>query len=305
MFITLILWLEGLYALLLRRVHMLSKKSILQVTASLEVKSKHPLAEAIVEKAKKENVKLMGIQKFKSVAGKGLKGEIEGKMFYVGNKSFFKEVGIEFSDKVLEDFEKEGKTTVLVGNKNHIIGIIALMDKIREDSYEVIEELKNQGIKTIMLTGDNKKVAKAIAKKLKIDEYYAELLPKDKVKIIDELLKKYEHVVMIGDGVNDAPALAKAHVGIAMGIIGSDVAKETSDIALMHDDLTKVNYLINLSKRTMSIVKQNVLLSILIKGSFAILTFPGFVTLWLAVGVGDMGLSLAVILNALRIGRKR
>lgn len=282
-----------------------SKKSILQVTASLEVKSKHPLAEAIVEKAKKENVKLMGIQKFKSVAGKGLKGEIEGKMFYVGNKSFFKEVGIEFSDKVLEDFEKEGKTTVLVGNKNHIIGIIALMDKIREDSYEVIEELKNQGIKTIMLTGDNKKVAKAIAKKLKIDEYYAELLPEDKVKIIDELLKKYEHVVMIGDGVNDAPALAKAHVGIAMGIIGSDVAKETSDIALMHDDLTKVNYLINLSKRTMSIVKQNVLLSILIKGSFAILTFPGFVTLWLAVGVGDMGLSLAVILNALRIGRKR
>ncbi len=282
-----------------------SEKDVLQIAASLEVKSKHPLAEAIIEKAKKENVKLVNIQNFKSVAGKGLKGKIKGKMFYVGNKSFFKETGIKFSDKLLENFEKEGKTAVLIGNQNHVIGIISLMDRIRKDSYSVIKTLKDKGIKTIMLTGDNDKVAKAIAKKLKIDEYYSELLPEDKVKVIDELLKKHEHVVMIGDGVNDAPALAKAHVGIAMGAIGSDVAIETSDIALMHDDLTKVNYLIDLSKKTMSVVKQNVSASILIKGSFAILAFPGIVTLWLAVAVGDMGLSLAVILNALRIGRKK
>ena len=282
-----------------------SEKDVLQIVASLEVKSKHPLAKAIIEKTKKENVGLINIQAFKSIAGKGLKGKIKGKMFYVGNKSFFNETGIEFSDKLLEDFQKQGKTAVLVGNKNHIIGIIVLMDKIREASYDVIAELKDKGIKTIMLTGDNKKVAKVIAKRLKIDEYYSELLPEDKVKAIDELLKKYEHVIMIGDGVNDAPAMAKAHVGIAMGAIGSDVAIETSDIALMHDDLTKVNYLINLSKKTMSVVKQNVSVAILIKSSFAILVFPGIVTLWLAVAVGDMGLSLAVILNALRIGRKK
>ena len=282
-----------------------SKEDVLQIAASLESKSKHPLAEAIMKKAKKENVKLAEVQKFRSIAGKGLNGKIKREVFYVGNKNFFKETGIEFSDKLLEDFGKAGKTVVLIGTKNRLIGIIALMDKIRGSSYRVIKELKRKGIKTIILTGDNKNVAKAIAKKIKIDEYYAELLPEDKVKIIGELLKKHEHVVMIGDGVNDAPALAKAHVGIAMGAIGSDVAIETSDIALMDDDLTKVNYLIDLSKRTMSIVKQNVLASILIKGSFAILIFPKIVTLWLAVAVGDMGLSLVVILNALRIGRKK
>jgi Cd2+/Zn2+-exporting ATPase len=281
-----------------------SEKDVLQIGASLESRSTHPLAEAIIEKAKEENVKLKDVRAFKSIAGKGLKGRIEGKRFYVGSKSFFKELGIEFPDKLLGDIEEEGKTAVLIGNEKHVIGIIALMDKIREASYSLIKELKAKGI-TIMLTGDNEKVARVIAERLKIDAYYAELLPEDKVEVINELLKKHEHIVMIGDGVNDAPALAKAHVGIAMGAIGSDVAIETSDIALMHDDLTKVNYLINLSKKTMSVVKQNVLVSILIKGSFAILAFPGIITLWLAVAVGDMGLSLAVILNALRIGREK
>jgi len=282
-----------------------SEKDVLQIGASLESRSTHPLAEAIIEKAKEENVKLKDVRAFKSIAGKGLKGRIEGKRFYVGSKSFFKELGIEFPDKLLGDIEEEGKTAVLIGNEKHVIGIIALMDKIREASYSLIKELKAKGITTIMLTGDNEKVARVIAERLKIDAYYAELLPEDKVEVINELLKKHEHIVMIGDGVNDAPALAKAHVGIAMGAIGSDVAIETSDIALMHDDLTKVNYLINLSKKTMSVVKQNVLVSILIKGSFAILAFPGIITLWLAVAVGDMGLSLAVILNALRIGREK
>ena len=282
-----------------------SEKEMLQIAASLEAKSKHPLAEAIIEKAKKENVELVDIQEFKSVAGKGLVGKIDGDLFYAGNKSFFKESNIEYSDKVQKDFEEEGKTAVLVGSRNHVIGVIALMDKIREDSYAVIEGLKNNGILTIMLTGDNEKVAKVIAERLNIDGYYAELLPEDKVQAIDDLLEKHEHVVMIGDGVNDAPAMAKAHVGIAMGAIGSDVAIETADIALMHDDLTKVQYLIDTSKKTMSVVKQNVTAAILIKGSFAILTFPGIVTLWMAVAVGDMGLSLAVILNSLRIGRKK
>ncbi|MBR9691583.1 cadmium-translocating P-type ATPase [Candidatus Woesearchaeota archaeon] len=282
-----------------------SKPELLQIAACLESKSKHPLAEAILESAKKKGIKLANVCNFKSIAGKGLKGSIRRKVFFIGSRNLFKKKSIIIPDKLIKGFEEKGKTTVLVGNSSQIIGIITLMDKVRKSSLNTINELKNRGIKTIMLTGDNERVANAIAKKLAIDEYYAELLPEDKVAIIDKLLKKYEHVVMVGDGVNDAPALAKAHVGIAMGAMGSDVAIETADIALMHDDLSKINYLIDLSRKTMSIVKQNVSVSILIKSSFAILAFPGIITLWLAVAVGDMGLSLAVILNALRIGRKK
>lgn len=152
-----------------------------------------------------------------------------------------------------------------------------------------------------MLTGDNERTARAIANKIGISEYHAELLPQDKVSMMEKLTERYGGVAMVGDGVNDAPALARATVGIAMGAIGSDVSLETADIALMQDDLSKLPYLIELSKKTLEVVKENVLASILIKGSFAVLTFPGLITLWLAVAVGDMGLSLAVILNALRI----
>ncbi|MHA1238905.1 MAG: heavy metal translocating P-type ATPase [Candidatus Odinarchaeia archaeon] len=281
-----------------------SEEEFLQIAASLEAKSKHPIAQAIVRSAKKRKIKLVEVSEFKSIVGRGLKGKINGQLFYVGNKNFFKDLNISFPREVIEKLEDNGKTIVLVGNGIHIIGVIALMDTIRDSAYPTIRELKKRGIKTIMLTGDNEKTARIIAKKLNIDEYYAELLPEDKVKIIEVLLHKYAHVIMVGDGVNDAPALAKAHVGIAMGAIGSDIAIETADIALMHDDLLKVIYLIDLSNKTMSVIKENVSASILIKGSFALLVFPGIVTLWLAVAVGDMGLSLAVILNALRIGRK-
>jgi Cd2+/Zn2+-exporting ATPase len=281
-----------------------SEKELLKIAASLESRSKHPLAEAIIKNAEKRKIKLANVSEFKSMTGKGLKGKINGKWFYVGNKSFFEEIETGFPKDFMGKFENEGKTSVLVGNDNHVIGVIALMDKIRDVSYNVIRDLKKRGIKTVMLTGDNERIAKTIAEKLAIDEYYAELLPEDKVKVIEKLLKRYKHVVMIGDGVNDAPALAKVHVGIAMGAIGSDVAIETADIVLMNDDLSKVGYLLDLSKKTMFVIKQNILASILIKSSFVVLAFSGIVTLWLAVAIGDMGLSLAVILNALRIGRK-
>ena len=282
-----------------------SKEKLLQIAASLEARSKHPLADAIVAKAKEEGIEPCAIHNFRSVTGKGLTADLEGGTFYIGNRSFFKEESIEFPEELLERFEDEGKTVVLVGNSEHCIGIIALMDRIRPASFEVVRRLKRSGIKTVMLTGDNERVARAIAKRLALDEYYSELLPEDKVRAIEELLKTHEHVVMIGDGVNDAPALARAHVGIAMGAIGSDVAIDTADVVLMEDDLSKVNYLIRLSKRTMAVVKQNIVASITIKGSLAILAFPGVISLWLAVAAGDMGLSLAVILNALRIGSIR
>ncbi len=280
-----------------------SRDRVLEIAASLEARSKHPLADAIVSRAKEEGIRPVSVSNFRSVTGKGLTAELEGGTFYVGNRSFFNEEKIAFPEKMLEELEEEGKTVVLVGDSRECIGIIALMDRVRPAAFDVINRLKKKGIKTVMLTGDNERVAHAIARRLSLDEYYAELLPEDKVTTIEELLEREEHVVMVGDGVNDAPALARAHVGIAMGAIGSDVAINTADVVLMEDDLTKVSYLIRLSQRTMAVVKQNILASISIKGSFAILAFPGIVTLWLAVAVGDMGLSLAVILNALRIGR--
>jgi Cd2+/Zn2+-exporting ATPase len=178
------------------------------------------------------------------------------------------------------------------------------MDRIRDLSKSTIAGLKERSIKTVMLTGDNEGTAKAVSSKIGIDKYYSGLLPEDKVKIIDELLDKGECVAMIGDGVNDAPALARANVGIAMGAAGSDVAIETADIALMQDDISKINYLIDLSRKTMSVVKQNVLAALLIQLALAALAVFGFVSLWVAVTFGDVGLTLAVILNALQIGIK-
>ena len=280
-----------------------TETELLQIAASLEEKSKHPLARAIINNAEKKHIKTGSISEFSSITGKGLKGKFNGEWFYIGNKLFFSENKMDIPKSVINKHEKEGKTVVLVGNSTVIIGAIALMDKVRESSLNMVKELKNIGIRTVMLTGDNEEIAKAVAKNLEIDEYHSELLPEDKVRVIDNLLKRHEHVIMIGDGVNDAPALVRAHVGIAMGAIGSDVAIETADISLMHDDLSKIKYLINLSKKTMSIVKQNIFVSILVKSLFIFLAFPGAITLWVAVAIGDLGLSLAVILNALRIGR--
>jgi Cd2+/Zn2+-exporting ATPase len=279
-----------------------SKKEILQIAGSLESKSKHPLAEAVVHYIEKLNMDFKEVHDFESITGKGVKGLIGKEMFYIGDKSLFKDKS-GFPDDIIQKLQNEGKSVVIIGNDHHIIGLIGLMDKIRELSRITIQGLKGSNIKTVMLTGDNEGTAKAVSSKIGIDKYYAGLLPEDKVKIIDELLEKGEHVAMVGDGVNDAPALARSNVGIAMGTAGSDVAIETADVALMHDDISKVNYLINLSKKTMTVVRQNVSLSILVKGSFAVGAVIGFISLWMAVAFGDMGLTLAVILNALRIGR--
>lgn len=279
-----------------------SKEDVLVKAASLEAMSEHPIAKAIVEEAEKEGVKLTDVNDFRAITGKGVTGKIHGEVYYVGSSRLFKELNIDFPEEWLRNLESEGKTVLLVGNGKEAIGLIAVIDKIREATIKSIGELNEKGIRTEMITGDTERTARAIAREIGINEYHAELLPSDKVSMIGEhLAEDYGDVAMVGDGVNDAPALAKAHVGIAMGAIGSDVALETADIALMRDDLSKLPYLVELSKKTMDIVKQNIVASILIKGSFAILTFPGLITLWLAVAVGDMGLSLGVILNAMRL----
>jgi Cd2+/Zn2+-exporting ATPase len=279
-----------------------SEKEILQIAGSLESKSKHPLAEAVIQYVEESNMDFKDVKAFESITGKGVKGQINGEMFYIGKKSLFRG-SPEFPEEEINKLQNEGKTAILLGNDEHIFGLIGLMDKIRPLSRSTIQGLKERNIKTVMLTGDNEGVAKAVSSKIGIDKYYASLLPEDKVKIIDELLDKGEYVAMAGDGVNDAPALARSDVGIAMGAIGSDVAIETADIALMQDDISKINYLIDLSRKTMSIVKQNVTSAILIQVLLAVLAVFGFVSLWVAVTFGDMGLTLAVILNALRIGR--
>jgi len=276
------------------------EEEILRIAASLETMSEHPIAKAIVEKINKE-VMLKGVKGFRAIAGKGVMGRINGETYYVGSRRLFKELAIDYPEEEAWKLEKEGKTVIFVGNEKGVIGLIAVMDKIRDSTIPTMAELRRKGIKTVMITGDNERTAKAIAERIGIAEYRAELLPEDKVNIIEELSKDHGRVAMVGDGVNDAPALARASVGIAMGAIGSDVSLETADIALMQDDLSKIPYLIELSKKTLEIVKENVLASILIKGIFAILVFPGLVTLWLAVAIGDMGLSLAVILNAMRL----
>ena len=280
-----------------------SKQEILQIAGSLESRSKHPLAEAVIQYVEESNMDFKEVKNFESITGNGVKGIIDEKMFYIGKKSLFKG-SPEFPEDLINKLQNEGKTAIILGNDEHVLAVIGLMDKIRELSKSTIRGLKERNIKTVMLTGDNEGTAKAVSSKIGIDEYYAGLLPQDKVSIIDELLDKGEYVAMIGDGANDAPALARANVGIAMGAAGSDVAIETADIALMQDNISKINYLIDLSRKTMSIVKQNVSAALLIQLALAVLAVFGFVSLWVAVTLGDVGLTLAVILNALRIGIK-
>jgi Cd2+/Zn2+-exporting ATPase len=277
-----------------------SAKEILKITASIEALSEHPLAKSIIEKSRVEGMNLSSASRFRATPGKGIRGDVGGRTYYIGSPALFNELSIPFPEAKVKELEEDGKTAILVGNQE-CMGIIAVMDKIRDNAPETVSILKKKGMRVVMLTGDNGRIAKTIANKLGINEYHAGLLPEDKVRIVEELNHEYGTVVMIGDGVNDAPALAKSTVGIAMGAIGSDVALETADIALMHDDISKLPYLLKLSKKTLGIVKENIFTSITVKGSFAILAFPGIVTLWMAVAFGDMGLSLLVIVNAMRL----
>ncbi len=277
-----------------------SAKEILNIAASIEALSEHPLAKSIIEKSKAEGMNLSSASRFRATPGKGVRGDVGGRTYYIGSPALFSELSIPFPETKVRELEDEGKTAILVGNQE-CMGIIAVMDRIRDNAPETIRILKRKGMRLVMLTGDNGRIAKTTSNKLNINEYHAGLLPEDKVRIVDELNQKYGKVVMVGDGVNDAPALAKATVGIAMGAIGSDVALETADIALMHDDISKLPYLFKLSKKTLGIVKENIFTSIAVKGSFAVLAFPGIVTLWMAVAFGDMGLSLLVIVNAMRL----
>jgi Cd2+/Zn2+-exporting ATPase len=280
----------------------LPEMEVLRLAVALEAKAEHPIARAILERAREEGVEVVETTDFKAYVGRGVEACIEDKTCCVGNLRLFEDLNIKPLDGVLERLESEGKTVVLVSNGDCAIGAIALMDRLREGVEDVIRDLRMMGIHVEMLTGDNEETARAIADQLGLDGYTAQMLPEEKVESINRLREAYGPVIMVGDGVNDAPALAAADVGIAMGAIGSDVALETADVALMEDEVQRIGYLVRLSKATLRRIKENISVSILVKLAIAVLAFFGLINLWAAVAVGDMGLSLTVILNSIRLG---
>jgi len=283
-----------------------NENEILTIATSIESRSEHPLALAIMEYAHSKNIPLQTLENFESITGKGVRASINGATYLIGNHRLFEENGW-CEDEIhqhLEKIERKNHSAIILGKKERILGIIDIADSIRENTAEAIENLNRAGIrKTIMLTGDNYQTAAAIAGDLKIDEFHAELLPEDKVIAIKNLLAEYEQVAMIGDGINDAPALATATIGISMGTSGTDTALETADIALMKDDLGKLAYLKKLSRKTVRIIKQNIFTALFLKGIFVLLAIPGLATLWMAV-FADMGASLLVVFNGLRALKK-
>ncbi len=280
-------------------------QEFLSIASAIESRSEHPLAEAIVKYAKERGAEISSISEFEAIPGKGAKAVVQGKTYQIGNSRFFTEQAIDLKhvEGEVSRLQNEGKTVMMLGDDERILGLIAVADILRENSAQAINKLKKAGIKkVIMLTGDNESTARAIAIKAGIDDFRADLLPEDKVDAIKSLLLEHGKVAMVGDGVNDAPAMAISTVGIAMGAAGTDTALETADIALMADDLTKLTDTIKLSRKTLGIIKQNIAFALIIKGLILLLVIPGWLTLWLAVA-GDMGSSLLVTLNAMRLLR--
>ncbi len=279
-----------------------TKESIVEIAASMESQSSHPIAQAIVDYADEQDIAFDTVEEFRNVPGKGIVANIGEEQFYAANEPLIEGSSFEISKEDIHRYAGEGKTLIFVGNSENVLGIITVSDKIRDNAVEVITDLRNQGVQTVMLTGDNKFAAKSVASEIGIDHVYSNLLPEDKLNILDTVRNKFGDVVMVGDGINDAPALARANIGIAMGAAGSDVAIETADIALMQDDISKLPYLFTLSRKTMGIIKQNITLAILVKLLCVILAVLGIITLMMSVGFGDLGLTLFVILNSFRIG---
>lgn len=281
------------------------ERQLLQITAAIEKGSQHPLASAIMKKAEEMGTDFTGLdtEEFTSITGKGVKAAVKGVLYYAGSPNLFEELhsGMESTiQKQIADLQTQGKTVMILGTASEILLLIAVADEIREHSRTVISKLNDMGIKTVMLTGDNNRTALEIGKQAGVSEIKADLLPQDKLAVIKELRAGHQSVAMVGDGVNDAPALAAASVGVAMGGAGTDTALETADIALMSDDLSKLPYTIKLSQKALRIIKQNITFSLGIKALALLLVVPGWLTLWIAI-FADMGATLLVTLNSLRL----
>jgi Cd2+/Zn2+-exporting ATPase len=282
-----------------------SERELIERAAAMEQHSEHPIARAVLEYAETHHFLPAPADDFQVLQGKGARATFDGREFWLGSHRYLEERGQETPEihEQLETMSGRGQTVVVFGNANHVCGLISLADEVRPGAAAALRELRAAGIEhLIMLTGDNRPTAEAMAAKAGVDQVEAELLPEDKVTAIEALVGKYQHVAMIGDGVNDAPALARASVGIAMGAAGTDAAIETADIALMSDDLSKLPWLIRHSRRVLGVVRQNIAFSLAVKLAFVVLTFAGISSLWGAIAA-DMGASLLVIANGLRLLR--
>nr|WP_247010459.1 cation-translocating P-type ATPase [Halorientalis litorea] len=311
------------------------ERTLLRRAAGLERRSEHPIAEAILARAEDAGVgDVPDPVAFENLPGEGIRGEFDGETYYAGKPSLFEELGFAFSRgtgsgaadlqsdggttpesavaggdgafaaDTLATLEQEGKTVVLVGTETELLGAIAIADEVRPASKRAVERLQELGVaRVVMLTGDNEGTARAIAEQVGVDEYRAELLPDEKVAAVESLQAAYGEVAMVGDGINDAPALATADVGIAMGAAGTDTALETADIALMGDDIGKLPYLYALSHTANGVIRQNIWASLGVKAVLALGVPLGLVSVAVAVVVGDMGMSLGVTGNAMRLAR--
>ncbi|MFX1305156.1 MAG: heavy metal translocating P-type ATPase [Promethearchaeota archaeon] len=279
------------------------KSDIISIAASLEALSEHPIGKTVVKQAREMDLPFHAVDNFEVIKGKGIKGKINGEMFYVGSQSFIEDLNYELPTNDINNIETSGTIPILLGNQQHLLGIISIRDVLRVSAPILINGLKERGYETVLISGDNQKVCNSIGACLDIDQAYGEHLPDQKLQEIKNLKQKYKGVAMVGDGINDAPALALADLGIAIGASATDITLETADIIVISDDLKKILTYVDIAKKTNKKIRQNIWTSILVKVSFAALTVIGFMTLWLAVGIGDMGVSLLVLLNSLTIFR--
>jgi Cd2+/Zn2+-exporting ATPase len=279
-----------------------SGQRALKYAAALEQFSNHPLAQTIVRKAKERNLNYgeLEVKDVEEVPGKGMAGYVDGVHVLVGNMDLLKQHDCN-CEQISENYENEKHTAVCVSMDKTAVASFCVMDEVREDAAETVKALKELGIHAVMLTGDKQEIADEVAKRLRIDEVYSELFPEDKLKILVQVKAECGMVSMVGDGVNDAPALAASDVGIAMGGSKVDVALESADIVLVKDELSQIPYLVKLSSKTVSISKQNIIASIVVKLILGVLGLLGFVPLWFTVASGDDGVTMLLLLNTLRL----
>jgi Cd2+/Zn2+-exporting ATPase len=283
----------------------LSPEEVLACAAGIETFSEHPIAKSILSRAEAESIQPHPFENFQAISGKGLKGECLvcfDSHQCLGNIRFVTEEHHAQEDvvKKVEELERQGKTAIVISDHQRVKGVIGVTDEIRRESKPVVENLLSLGITPIILTGDNRSSARFVAAQLGIEKVTAELLPHQKVEELDRLLREYQHVAMVGDGVNDAPALASSSVGIAMGAIGSDLAIENADIALLNDNLFMVPYLVKLGRRAVAKIRFNILSAVVMKLLFLSLALSGLSSLVLAI-FADVGVTVLVVLNGLQL----
>ncbi len=280
-----------------------TRAELLARAAALETHSEHPLAAAVLNRARAEKVDILVAHDFRALKGRGAEATIDGRLFWVGSHRLLHEKGVEESEihAHAQRMEDAGHSLIIVGSDRHVCGLISVADSIRPEAAAFVRQLKAAGVRHVaMLTGDNQGTADAVGHAVGVDEVRAELLPEDKMRAIQEIARKYGLVAMVGDGVNDAPALATATIGIAMGAAGTDAAIETADIALMSDDLIRLPWLVRHARRSLRIIRQNIGFALGVKAVFMVLALLQVATLWMAIAA-DMGATLLVIFNALRL----